>query len=126
MVAPARRCVLCQERAANGNSVLCMPCRTDLRGRGLAWCSIGKHAVPADTLPGYRQPCAACVATRQVAPGTCLTCRKPLARHARCDGCTRLLHGEAARHPLCRWCARDRANGVPPLGYSWRELEGVR
>ncbi len=119
---PTRVCAVCAERAASGNSYLCTACRRTLEATGRAWCSFGKHIVPADTLPSYRAPCTACEQQRRVTPGVCGTCGAPLATHARCNGCTRLYHGPLPQPELCHLCARDRAKGVPPQGYSLREV----
>lgn len=136
------RCVLCGVEPTMRRSRIGDACRAALTAGGRAWCPAGNgHIVLASEIVkgGRCRECArghnrlqtqrrtaierAAKAQRLETVGTCGTCGAPLATHARCGGCTRLLHGDAAKEPLCSLCARDRAAGVPPQGYSWRELE---
>lgn len=117
--ARARLCVRCNAPAAR-RSALCAACHQAIKAEGRAWCNRGLHTVAATDIRRVGI-CRACDnaherATR-AAPASCATCGASLAGHARCAGCERLLHGQAAAAPLCGLCARDRAAGVPPNGF---------
>lgn len=119
-----RRCVLCHAAPPNRSSDICPACHARLEAEGRKWCQRGQHG-PLLAEWGGGRACRACEQSRGRGPGygACDRCQAPLRGHPRCKGCTRLLHGQAGA--LCPACARDRANGVPPLGYSWRELRGI-
>lgn len=122
------RCVLCQAAPPDtSTSSVCRDCRQALVTRGERWCQRGLHVVHQTDCSPRAPACRACLRAAATARlPVCQTCAQPLDGHARCGGCTRLLHGTAAQQPLCWLCARDRANGVPPHGRPWRELEAIQ